>query len=355
MGCGLSTTPLCLQIKGVTMIQHCVNHPEKEALSFCHSCGKYFCNECLVEGNEYYYCNSEKCQEELKKEIGNSSLQIKTTKKWKYGWGWAILGYLYIKQNQQITSYYGEYTNLFQLFGFIVSLSIYFLFRQKILTKINKIWLRSIVSGLIAIILTIPFIYILESTVGIKTASQDNVVNQKTVEDPNVTRILKSKLAQQKEYLYTFAQNDKSLWNQFHSEPNSTKDINDNINILNELIPLYKEKDSVLISTYSDITVAKESSDEWRKGVPNLISDFRSIVNIGSSMSIENQKYLNSLLNYYLSLKRNDNQADKYWNLYKQSYAEVQTLSNKLNPILIRISGKDLTKTLEEIEKEYYK
>ena len=337
------------------MVQHCVNHPERKALSFCHSCGKYFCSECLIEGNEYYYCNSEKCQAEYNKEIGNSISQIKITKKWKYGWGWVILGYLYIKQNQQITSYYGEYTNLFQLFGFIVSLSIYFLFRQKILTKINKIWLRSLVSGLIAIILTIPFIYILESTVGIKSENQVSVVNKKTIDDPNVTRILNSKLAQQKEYLYLFAQKDKSLWNQFHSVPNSKKDINDNAKILNELIPLYKEKDSVLVSTYSDITTAMQSSDEWRNGVPNLINDFRSIVNIGSSMSIENQKYLNSLLNYYLSLKRNDNQADKYWGLYKQSYAEVQILSNKLNPILIRISGKDLSKTLEEIGKEYYK
>lgn len=336
------------------MVQRCINHPEKEALSFCHSCGKYFCSECLVEGNEYYYCKSGECQAELKKEIENSASPVKNIKKWKYGWGWAILGSLYIKENQLITSYYGEYTSLFQLFGCLISLCIYFLFRQKVLIKINKIWLRSLTSGLIAIILTIPFIYILETTVGIKTPSQDNVVNEKTIEDPNVSSILKSKLEQQKKYLYAFAQKDKSLWNQFHSEVNSSKEIKDNISILYELIPLYKEKDSVLITTYSDITTAMESSNEWMKGVPDLINDFRSIVDVGSLIAIENQKYLNNLLKYYLAIKKNDNRADQYLTLYEQSFEEVQKLSKKLNPILIRLSGKDLTKTLEEIEKEYY-
>jgi len=337
------------------MVQHCTNHPEKEALSFCHSCGKYYCSDCLTEGKEYYYCNSEVCQAESKKEMENSiTFQSKSKKKWRYGWGWAILGSLYIKENQLITSFYDEYTNLFQLFGFIVSLSIYFVFRQKVLTKINKIWLRSLASGLIAILLTIPFIYILEATVGIKTTNQGDVVNEKTIEDPNVSSILKSKLGQQKKYLYAFAQKDKSLWDQFHSEANSSKEIANNISILYELIPLYKEKDSVLISTYSEITSAMESSNEYRNGVPDLINDFRSIVDVGSLIAIENQKYLNNLLNYYLSIRRNDKQADQYWTLYEQSFDEVQRLRNKLNPILLRITGKDLTKTLQEIEKEYY-
>jgi hypothetical protein len=43
------------------MKEKCSNHPEKKALSFCHSCGKYFCDACLVEGKEYYYCNDERC------------------------------------------------------------------------------------------------------------------------------------------------------------------------------------------------------------------------------------------------------------------------------------------------------
>lgn len=40
----------------------CTNHPEIEALNFCHSCGRHFCESCLVEGAEFFYCNNDKCQ-----------------------------------------------------------------------------------------------------------------------------------------------------------------------------------------------------------------------------------------------------------------------------------------------------
>jgi uncharacterized RDD family membrane protein YckC len=43
------------------MKEKCFNHPEKQALNFCHSCGSYFCEECLVEGKEFYYCHGEQC------------------------------------------------------------------------------------------------------------------------------------------------------------------------------------------------------------------------------------------------------------------------------------------------------
>lgn len=43
------------------MEENCSNHPEIKALRFCHSCGKYFCDDCLVEGEGYYYCNDKRC------------------------------------------------------------------------------------------------------------------------------------------------------------------------------------------------------------------------------------------------------------------------------------------------------
>jgi hypothetical protein len=46
----------------------CVNHPERKALSICHGCGKHFCESCLTEGEEFYYCKSAACQELLKRE-----------------------------------------------------------------------------------------------------------------------------------------------------------------------------------------------------------------------------------------------------------------------------------------------
>jgi len=47
----------------------CFNHSEIEAFSICHGCGKEFCESCLDEGKEYYYCINPGCQELLKREL----------------------------------------------------------------------------------------------------------------------------------------------------------------------------------------------------------------------------------------------------------------------------------------------
>jgi len=66
------------------MEERCFNHPNKKAVAPCHSCGKYFCEECLTEGGEYYYCKDEQCQslrgdEDHKLEITDKI----NVKKWK--------------------------------------------------------------------------------------------------------------------------------------------------------------------------------------------------------------------------------------------------------------------------------
>ncbi len=43
------------------MKNYCINHPNKKALSFCHICKNYYCEECLIEGKEYYYCHQTQC------------------------------------------------------------------------------------------------------------------------------------------------------------------------------------------------------------------------------------------------------------------------------------------------------
>ena len=49
------------------MEHNCYNHPERKAYSICHNCGKSFCEECLIDGGEYYYCKNPECQETLNK------------------------------------------------------------------------------------------------------------------------------------------------------------------------------------------------------------------------------------------------------------------------------------------------
>ncbi len=47
-------------------MEKCPNHPEKEAVYACHSCGKHFCESCLKEAGDYYYCSNPECQKAMK-------------------------------------------------------------------------------------------------------------------------------------------------------------------------------------------------------------------------------------------------------------------------------------------------
>jgi hypothetical protein len=50
-------------------MKFCSNHQDKKALSICHGCGKDFCELCLDEGKEYYYCKKPECQKMFKEEL----------------------------------------------------------------------------------------------------------------------------------------------------------------------------------------------------------------------------------------------------------------------------------------------
>ena len=50
-------------------MKSCFNHPDKKALSICHGCGKDYCESCLDEGKEYYYCKKPECQKLFKEEL----------------------------------------------------------------------------------------------------------------------------------------------------------------------------------------------------------------------------------------------------------------------------------------------
>jgi len=43
-------------------MENCTNHPQVKAFSVCHGCGKPYCESCLMEGVEYYYCKRPECQ-----------------------------------------------------------------------------------------------------------------------------------------------------------------------------------------------------------------------------------------------------------------------------------------------------
>lgn len=49
--------------------QVCLNHPDRKATSFCRHCGKHYCQECLKEGAEFYYCTRPECLKALEAEL----------------------------------------------------------------------------------------------------------------------------------------------------------------------------------------------------------------------------------------------------------------------------------------------
>jgi hypothetical protein len=54
----------------------CSNHPDKKAFSICHGCGKDYCEACLDEGKEYYYCKNSECQKLLLEELPSEPFPI---------------------------------------------------------------------------------------------------------------------------------------------------------------------------------------------------------------------------------------------------------------------------------------
>ncbi len=42
--------------------KRCTNHPAKRALSFCHCCKEFYCEACLTEAADYYFCTLPDCE-----------------------------------------------------------------------------------------------------------------------------------------------------------------------------------------------------------------------------------------------------------------------------------------------------
>lgn len=105
----------------------CKNHQERKALSFCHSCGEYFCRECLEDGEEYYYCFKEECQKaklnekEEKKEI--EILVQENIKERKEERKSSFLNYLYALPGVILGKFLG-WSLIFPLIGVVIGVFI---------------------------------------------------------------------------------------------------------------------------------------------------------------------------------------------------------------------------------------
>lgn len=98
------------------MKEKCYNHPEKKALSRCHSCKRYSCEECLLVGPEYYYCTDEHCQEAYRKEVAQhvSSGAVTSSPPYLSGHSRAqwVIGFLAITIILAIIAYVSDYLQI---------------------------------------------------------------------------------------------------------------------------------------------------------------------------------------------------------------------------------------------------
>ncbi|MBI4547891.1 MAG: hypothetical protein HY707_07925 [Ignavibacteriae bacterium] len=107
--------------------------------------------------------------------------QLGEQKWWKWGIGWAILGYMFFSpQASKGYESLGTVGLALQLFGALTALALYFSFRQRILLHtIQTVWIRSLISGLIsfAIVWVILFLigkFVITSPSNLSSQTQDH-------------------------------------------------------------------------------------------------------------------------------------------------------------------------------------
>jgi hypothetical protein len=94
------------------MKQKCHNHTEREAASSCHSCGYYFCSDCLNEGIEYHYCKAEKCQQVYQEELAAYEKKPKEV---------SLIKKVFTKKNLSVGSYCWWRAVLITVIGFSIA------------------------------------------------------------------------------------------------------------------------------------------------------------------------------------------------------------------------------------------
>ncbi|MBL1215689.1 MAG: hypothetical protein HND52_20145 [Ignavibacteriae bacterium] len=57
-------------------MSNCKNHPNKTAYTICNNCKEDFCEDCLDEGKEFYYCKNSECQQKLKDEFAWENISL---------------------------------------------------------------------------------------------------------------------------------------------------------------------------------------------------------------------------------------------------------------------------------------
>jgi hypothetical protein len=268
--------------------------------------------------------------------IGTLALVIYKYKTW--GWGWYFLTYGAFTSIQKEYTKYGVYQTLLEIFGIFASLFIYFALRSKYLTKIKILWVRSLSSGIISLFVVGAFIAVIAYFIPTQDQRVGNLFQDETQAIQNNVKI--------------FSEQNQKLWSSFIPEPSTLEEYQANLAIVNAALPLYHQKDSMLITIwkniYSKFKNVYEETSSPQLSINFKPSDILNIVEKSEDISKNDKSMLLNLSSYYHSIIIADGDHKQYWNNYQKSVEQLNIASQDYTLLCNKLGGAALSNDIKK-------
>ena len=256
---------------------------------------------------------------------------------WKekpWGWGWCILLGMTGSGVQSTYKEYGIYNNVLALWAVLVSLAIYFALRNNYFTKIQEKWKRSLYSGLIAFVMAAfltPLFARLFPTL-------DHRIAEVILEENSAFSATANPLKEKSE----------RLWKMYIQEPSRREEFEANSLIVEELRPVYRQRDSVCEATFQHLYARinkihdETAASDW--SLPIRPSDFLGMVEKTQELAKCNQQVLANLSAYNRSVLVSDGRSDYLWQAYGSAQEKQSLAIQEYSQAYARIFNPDTPK-----------
>jgi len=275
---------------------------------------------------------------ELNKSIESSKenwVDISPKKQPKWGWGWYILAFIVFAGVNKTYEYLGDNKGLLFLFGISICLIVYFYCRNRALTKISNINLRSLTAGIISLIITVVSISLLSFFIVKIPIGADTYLSELSKTISNETKIVKAQLD---ERLSDF----KKLQSELIIDPRTEEEIKNNIRILSQEMYINKVVDSISSNFYNKIysfLYNAEKRDPNKIKESGLTSELvNSLINKLNITTSRYQGLNTALINYYNAYLLNSPNQDLLWERYENKQKEFENVQAEYYEILGRFN-----------------
>lgn len=252
----------------------------------------------------------------------SSSVTKKLPKQRKWGLGWLIVAFIVFNIFERDKMIEENIKNAISILSLILSVSLYFIFRNRLFSDFRNIYLRSISAGFVAIVATLavsiliikllpsPSQYNLYSDFSHQlTYIQDKYTNEANVIDEKMT-VIQSTLV---------------------ISPANGKDYQQNINSIDAFLPLALKRFSITKKAIIDFQVVIDKYANRITAIPlNLFptkSLYQDLLFVYDELGIKTANCYFNLKVYYNVLIKNEKNADIYYNNFEKLSTEVETLA----------------------------